>query len=75
MSAIKALGAGIGGVVGIILLVLIVVALGSIVGGLVGAGIAAGYNILFGTAFSVWKFALIGSIVGVAGGGASASSE
>lgn len=75
MSVLKGIGVGAAGIVGVVLLVLLVVALGSIVGGLVGAGIAAGYNIIFGTSFSVWQAALWGSIVGVAGGGASASSE
>jgi len=75
MSTIKTLGAGLSVAVLLIVFILAVVALGSIIGGLVGAGIAAGYNVLFGTTFSVWKFALIGSIVGVVGGGASASSD
>lgn len=74
MSALEALGKGTVGVIGIALLIILVVALGAIVGGLVGAGIAAGYNIIFGTGFAVWDAALLGSIVGVAGG-ASASSE
>lgn len=59
---------------GIVVLIIIVLALGAALGGLVGAGIAAAYNILFGVGFPVWDAAVIGSIVGVAGGGASASN-
>jgi len=74
MSKLSTLGGGIAAVGIIIGLILLIIALGSIVGGLIGAGIAAGYNILLGQSFAVWDAALIGSIVGVAGG-ASASSE
>jgi len=74
MSILKTLGGGVTAVVLLVVLILLIVALSATVGGLVGAGIAAGYNILLGQSFAVWDAALIGSIVGVAGG-TSASSE
>jgi len=74
MSILKTLGAGIAGIALIIVVILAVIALGSIVGGLVGAFIAVGYNAILGTAFSIEKAALIGSIVGVVGG-ASATTD
>lgn len=77
MSRLKLLGTVVGGGIAAILLVAVVIGLGAIVGGVAGATVTLGYNVVLGTSFSVAKYALIGSIVGVASGvlRASASAE
>ncbi len=75
MNQLKTITAGTGVVIGFILTIIAIIIIGSIIGGLIGAGIATGYNIIFGTTFSVWKFALIGSIITIASGGANTTND
>jgi hypothetical protein len=75
MSILKTVASTVGGVALLFLLIVAVVAIGSIIGGILGAAIALGYNVAFGASVEVLKFALIGSIVAVIGGSASAGGS